>query len=110
MSLIDRDLIMRQLRFLQQLLRRALKLQAEQDLPAALDMLRDGYREALGIPHEMLSRVDAESARLLLGTPERRGAYAELLHAEAGVLRAQGDEGAAVLMEQRAAQVAPSPA
>jgi hypothetical protein len=103
--LIDRDLIMRQLRFLQELLRRALKLQAEQELPAALDALRDGYRQALGIPYEMLSRVDVGSARLLLGTPERRGAYAELLRAEAGVLRAQGDEDAAAGLERRAAEL-----
>ena len=103
--LIERDLIMRQLRFLQQLLRRALKLQAEQDLPAALDALRDGYREALGIPYQMLSRVDAGSARLLLGTPERRGAYVELLRAEAGVLRAQGDEAAVAGLERRAEMI-----
>jgi hypothetical protein len=105
MSLMDRDLIMRQLRFLQQLLRRALKLQEEQDFPAALDALRDGYREALGIPYEMLSRVDARSARILLGTAERRGAYVELLRAEVAVLRAQGDEGAAASLEQRAARL-----
>lgn len=105
--LIDRDLIMRQLRFLQELLRRALKLQAEQDLTGALDTLRDGYRTALGIPYAMLSRVDVGSARLLLGTAERQAAYAELLRAEAGVLRAQGDESTAAGLERRAAEVAP---
>ncbi len=105
MSLIDRDLIMRQLRFLQQLLRWALKKQAQQDLPAALDTLREGYRQALGVPYDMLSRVDVASARLLLATPERRDAYAQILRAEAGVLRAQGDEHAALQAEQRAEQV-----
>jgi len=103
--LIDRDLIMRQLRFLQELLRRALKLQAEQDLSGALDTLRGGYRQALGIPYEMLSRVDVGSARLLLGTPERRSAYVELLRAEAKVLRAQGDEDAAAGLERRTADL-----
>lgn len=96
---------MRQLRFLQQLLRRALRLQEQRDLPAALDALQGGYREALGVPHEMLSRVDVASAKLLLTTRERQGAYAELLRAEAGVLRAQGDETAASLLEGRASQL-----
>lgn len=96
---------MRQLRFLQQLLRRALRLQEQQELPAALDVLRDGYREALGVPYEMLSRVDVASAKLLLTTRERQGAYAELLRAEAGVLRAQGDESAASQLEGRARQL-----
>jgi len=98
---------MRQLRFLQQLLQRARKAQAQQDLPTALETLRSGYREALGVPCEMLSRVDIHSARLLLGTPERQRAYVELLGAEASVLRAQGDERSASLLEQRASQLLP---
>ncbi len=106
MSIIERDLIMRQLRFLQQLLRRALKQQSQQDLRGALDTLREGYREALGIPFEMLSRVDVGSARLLLRTSERRGAYAELLRAEADVVRIEGDATAAALLVQRATEVA----
>lgn len=105
MSFIDRDLIMRQLRFLQQLLRRALKLQQEQDLPSALDTLHGGYREALGIPHDLLSRVDPGSARILLSTPERRSAYAELLRAEAEIRRLQGDPLLAERLEQRAQAV-----
>lgn len=109
MSIIDRDVIMRQLRFLQQLLRRALRLQEQQDLPAALDTIRGGYREALGVPHEMLSRVDIASARLLLSSRERQSAYAELLRAEAGVLRAQDDTTTATQLEQRAAQLLGQP-
>ena len=105
MSLIDRDLIMRQLRFLQQLLARARKTQAEQDFDGALEQLRNGYREALALPHELLSRVDVSSALLMLRTPERRQAYLELLRAESETLRAQGDTSAAQLVELRTTQV-----
>lgn len=104
MSIIDRDIILRQIRFLEQLLRRALKLQQEKDFPAALDEIRGGYLEALGVPHAMLARVDVASARLLLRTPERRRAYVELLRAEAAVRRAQGEADAAAALTQRAAQ------
>ena len=100
--LLDRDIIMRQMRFLQQLLQWALRKQAQQELPAALDTLRDGYREALGVPYELLSRVDVASARMLLRSPERRDAYAQILRAEASVLRDLGDVAAAQANEARA--------
>lgn len=104
--LFDRDVIMRQLRFLQQLLQWALRKQQQQDFPAALQTLRDGYREALGIPFDMLSRVDIASARLLLRTADRRSAYAQILAAEASILRDQGDAVAAKTLEDRASAVA----
>lgn len=100
--LLDRDIIMRQMRFLQQLLQWALRKQAQQELPAALDTLRDGYREALGVPYELLSRVDVASARMLLRSPERRDAYAQILRAEASVLRDLGDVATAQANEARA--------
>lgn len=106
MSLIDRDLILRQIRFLQQLLARVRKTQAEQDVATALDELRRGYREALGLPHELLARIDVDSARLMLRTPERQQAYQELLRAEAELLRGQGDTSAAQILENRAARLA----
>ena len=102
MSLIDRDLIMRQLRFLQQLLARAKKAEAENDFITALDVLRGGYREALGLPQELISRVDMSSALLMLRTKERQRAYVELLRAEAQVLTAQGDTAAADAATRRA--------
>ena len=105
MSLIDRDLIMRQLRFMQQLLARAKKAQAQNDFAGALHELRSGYREALGSPYELLSQLDAGSARLMLRTTERQGAYRELLRAEAELLRAQGEEDAAGSIERRLAQL-----
>jgi hypothetical protein len=107
MSLIDRDLIMRQLRFLQQLLARAKKAQAEQDFAGALHELRSGYREALGTPYELLSQLDVGSARLMLRTPERQSAYRELLLAEAELLRAQGHDAAADSAEKRRQQLEP---
>jgi hypothetical protein len=103
--LIDRDVIMRQLRFLQQLLARALKRQQEQDFGGALDELRGGYREALGLPYEMLARVDVDSALLLLATDAKKGAYLELLRAEAEATRGLGDAAAAEALLRRAAQV-----
>jgi len=106
MSLIDRDLIMRQLRFVQQLLARAKKAQAQSDFAGALHELRSGYREAVGTPYELLSQLDAGSARLMLRTAERQEAYRELLLAEAELLRAQGEEGAASSIERRLAQLA----
>jgi len=105
--LFDRDVLMRQLRFLQQLLQWALRKQQQQDFPAALQTLRDGYREALGIPYDMLSRVDVESARLLLRTPERRAAYAQILAAEASILRDQGHPQAAQTLQARALALNP---
>lgn len=106
MSLIDRDLIMRQLRFLQQLLARAKKAEAENDFLAALDVLHGGYREALGLPHELIARVDISSALLMLRTRERQSAYLELLQAEAQVLTAQGDAAAARAVTRRATELA----
>lgn len=105
MSLIDRDVIMRQLRFLQQLLQRALRKQQEQDFHAAIDELRGGYREALGLPYEMLAAVDVGSALLLLGTDARRGAYVELLRAEAEAQRGLGKTSAAENLLRRADEV-----
>lgn len=105
MSLIDRDLIMRQLRFLQQLLARAKKAAAENDFLSALDTLRSGYREALGLPYELLTRIDTSSALLMLRTKERQSAYLELLRAEAHVLTAQGDTAAATAATRRAAEL-----
>lgn len=105
MSLIDRDLILRQIRFLQQLLARVLKAQAAQDFAAALEQIRNGYREALGLPHELLARVDVGSALMMLRTPERHSAYRELLRAEAATLHAQGEVNAAQAVERRLAQV-----
>jgi hypothetical protein len=105
MSFIDRDVIMRQLRFLQQLLARVLKTQAEQDFPTALDQLHNGYREVLGISHDVLSRIDANSALLMLRTPERRQAYLELLRAEAEMQRAAGDPKAAESLARRVTQL-----
>ncbi|HRI52992.1 MAG TPA: hypothetical protein PLW65_22715 [Pseudomonadota bacterium] len=106
MSLIDRDVIMRQLRFMQQLLARAKKAQAQNDFAGALHELRSGYREALGTPYELLSQLDAGSARLMLRTPERQRAYRELLLAEAELWRAQGEADAAGSVEKRLSQLA----
>src|SRR5437868_1520426 len=102
MSILDRDMLMRQLRFLQQLLQRVLKLESQRDLPEALEAVRNGYRQVLGIPYEMLARVDIDSARLLLATSERRAAYVELLRTEARLLRSQDEQSAAQKLEQRA--------
>ena len=105
MSIIDRDLIMRQLRFLQQLLARVMKVQAEKNTPTAIDELHGGYRLVLGVPYELLSRVDVSSALLMLRMPERQTAYVELLRTEAELLRTQGDTSAAEVLDRRAARV-----
>ncbi len=101
---MDRDLIMRQLRFLQQLLARIRQTQAEQDFPTALEQIHDGYRDVLGLSYELLSRVDISSALLMVRTPERRQAYLELLRTEAELQRASGAASTADSLERRATQ------
>jgi hypothetical protein len=105
MSLIDRDRLLRQLRFLQQLLVRAKKAAAQKDFRGAVQELHEGYREALGLPYELLAQLAAGSALLMLSTAERRSAYTELLRAEADVRRAQGDDAAASAVERRLAEI-----
>lgn len=109
MSLIDRDLILRQLRALQQVLARAKKAESQQDLSMALGEIRDGYREALGVPYDLLSRVDVDSALLMLGSVARRSAYRDLLRAEAQTLRALGDTSVASAVELRLIQIDQAP-
>ena len=106
MSLIDRDVILRQIRLLQQLLARVRKAQSQKDFDSALEQIRNGYRESLGLPHELLARLELDSALLMLRTKERQQVYKELLSAEAETLRGQGDSGAAQILETRAARVA----
>lgn len=105
MSILDRDLIMRQIRFLQQLLARAMGRAAQQDFFGALAELRSGYQQAVGVPHDLISRLDVGSALLMLSSRERRSAYLDLLRAESQILRAQGDTGAHNDLDRRIAEV-----
>lgn len=100
MSLFERDYIKRLVQQLARFLALIAKAREERQLHVGIQLVQDAYREVLGVPYEMLARVDERSAALLLGDPRKRGIYAQLLRAEAELRRDLGE--AADELEARA--------
>lgn len=106
MSLRD-DVLMRSIHQLVEALLRAVGLRKKKDLPAAEQALGEGL-SSLGLPLELVVRVDAATLRSLVADPTRRALLAGAL-AELSALRedqgrtadAQGlRERAAILLEE----------
>lgn len=106
MSLRD-DVLMRSIHQLVEALLRAVGLRKKKDLPAAEQALGEGL-SSLGLPLELVARVDAATLRSLVADPTRRALLAGAL-AELSALRedqgraadAQGlRERAAILLEE----------
>ncbi len=89
MSLFERDYIKRLIQQLARFVALIGRARDERKLDVALRLSEDAHREVLGVPHEMLSRLDVRSAALLLG-PGKIALYAELLRLEADLRRELG--------------------
>jgi hypothetical protein len=93
---IKKDYVERMIEQIAEVLARLLKLKDEGKPGEALELVRSGCQEALGLEYEMLVGVDAASAASLLGSPLKVRKLAELVRAEAEVLEAAGEHGLAV--------------
>jgi hypothetical protein len=105
----QRDYIMRQVKVVAAMIARMTGLRAGGAHEAAHEELERAYDELLGTEAPLVRRVDAATAVLLLGPPERVAAYARLLIEEAtqsGDAAQQADRrGRAVRLALEAARV-----
>lgn len=101
MSLRD-DVLMRSIHQLVEALLRAVGLRKKQDLPAAEQALGEGL-SSLGLPLELLARVEVATLRSLVADPTRRALLAGALTELAALRDAQGRAGDALALRERAA-------
>ncbi len=91
MGLFEKDFIKRSIQQLAKLLAAVLKLRQEGEEEQALQTLRGGVGEILGVEWRVLVAVDSRSGAELLATPQRITVFARLRHQEAEVLEATRD-------------------
>ena len=100
---LEKDFIKRQLAQLAQFLKRLLaKARDEGEASTALDEVQKKAGELLGVPLHFLDMADPASARLLLRTPEKIAAYAEILETCAQLSELKGDAASAQALRARA--------
>jgi len=103
---LDRDYVIRQI---QQVVRAITKVLTGRptavEVSHAEEAIRDAARAALRVDLEILARMTALSAALMLVSPERIHAYAGLLDAEAAIARASGRAAEADRLVHRAEEV-----
>lgn len=105
MAYREKDYIKRQIEMFARLFARVLGLREAGRRDEALETMRLGAGEILGLEYDTLARVDPASARTLLRDPELVDAYAQMLEVEAEVWAAEGDTARAESMRMRAAKV-----
>ncbi len=103
MAYREKDYIKRQIEAFAQLLARALGLRDAGRPDAALETMRLGAGEVLGLEYDTLARVDVATARMLLRDPELIDAYAQMLELEASSVLAADAARAASLRARAAA-------
>jgi hypothetical protein len=102
MSQFERDYIKRLLQQFARFLALIRKARDERKFDVGIQLTQDAYREVLGVPYELLTRVDIVSAAMLLRHPDKLRIYADLLRQEADLLRQSGQESDALTLEARA--------
>jgi hypothetical protein len=101
----ERDYIKRLIRQFAEVLARLAGFRKEDQYDLALQLVEEAHRDVLGVPAQMLSRIDAASAALLLGNTWKITAYGRLLEEEAELRRLRGEEKAARQGLHRALEV-----
>lgn len=106
MSLREKDYLRRAIEDLSKLVAKALGLKAKGRADEALDEFRQASGKLLDLPRETLDLLDPASVRRLLGDADRVRLYARVLEAEADLLEANGQNGNAASLRERARSVA----
>lgn len=96
------DVLMRSIHQLVETLLRAVGLRKKKDLPAAEQALGEGL-SSLGLPLELVARVDAATLRSLVADPTRRALLAGALAELSALREAQGRAAEALGLRERAA-------
>jgi hypothetical protein len=96
------DVMMRSIHQLVEALLRAVGLRRKKDLPAAEQALGEGL-SSLGLPLELLARVDVATLRSLVADPTRRALLAGTLSELSALRDAQGRVSDALALRERAA-------
>ncbi len=103
MSIRERDVLMRQVRQLGDVIAAALgRAHAGEDATSGLEAIRSAAAHGLGVDRALLDRLDPDSAVMLLREPEAALAYVDVCRAEAELLAASGCEADAVSRRERA--------
>lgn len=89
-SFRNRDFIKRMIEQLAQGIARALKLRREKKFDQARQVLGELFDDLVGVPRDLVERMDAPSAAMLIGDAEKLRTWVKLLKEEAALLDEQG--------------------
>jgi hypothetical protein len=99
---MQRDLVLRWIEQLAQLIARLLRARSQPELLAARDQVAEATAGLLGPLTNLVPRLEVESAAELLADPDRIFGYARLLDLEGAIAEALGDSTGAADARARA--------
>ena len=105
--MIREDWILRLIRDLAELVGKIARCVERRDFNQAIEQAAEAWSDVLGVPRELVDRVDAPTLASLLREPARLRGGAQLLAAEARAYAAKGDPLHAALCYRRAFELFP---